>query len=198
MIKYILHAGGIANSPDSGAKFFNEVIKGLGNNPKILYCLFAQKREDWEDRFEKYKSGLTSNIDSNIKPTFELAFPDKFEGQIKNCDAIMIQGGDDHLLQYWLKQFDIPKIWEGRVISGSSAGSDALVKHFWTGDWRECMNGLGIIPVKFIPHYKSNYGAELPQGPINWGKAYKELENYGDKSLPIYALKEGEFKVFEQ
>ncbi len=197
MTKYILQSGGLKNSKDKGGDFFNEVIKDLGKNPKILYCLFAQPRENW-DKFFVYKEGLVDLIDSEIKPHFELAMPDRFEEQIKNSDAIMIQGGDDHLLKYWLKQFDIPKVWQGKVIAGSSAGSDALCNSFWTADWRKCMDGLGIIPVKFIPHYKSEYGADDHRGPIDWEKAYKDLGDYGDTSLPIHALEEGKFVVFEQ
>ncbi|RJO59940.1 hypothetical protein C4544_06225 [candidate division WS5 bacterium] len=198
MTKYILHAGGITNSTDNGARFFNEVIKGLGNNPKILFCFFAQPRERWDEKFQGYSQGFAERIDKSIEPSFDLAMPETFEKQINECDAIMIQGGDDHLSQYWLRQFNIPKIWEGKVVAGSSAGSDALSAHFWTADWRECMDGLGIVPVRFIPHFKSNYGSDDPRGPIDWDKVYKELEEYGDKSLPIHALKEGEFIVFDK
>lgn len=198
MTKYILHAGGITNSVDKGTAFFNEVIKGLGKNPKILFCFFAQPRERWDEKFNGYSQGFIERVDRDINPSFDLAMPENFEKQIKNSDVIMIQGGDDHLLQYWLRNFNIPKIWEGKVVAGSSAGSDALSKQFWTADWRECMDGLGIVPVKFIPHFKSGYGADDPRGPIDWDKAYKELENYGDKALPIHALKEGEFIVFEK
>ena len=134
---------------------------------------------------------------TDVTPTFELALPDSFEEQVKKADAISIQGGDDHLLQYWLKKFSIPKIWEGKIVAASSAGSDALVKNFWTCDWRQCMDGLGILPIKFIPHFKSDYGANDPRGTIDWDKAYKELEECGDKSLPIKALEEGDFIIIE-
>ena len=51
-----------------------------------------------------------------IEAKFELAIPDAFVEQIKQADAIYLHGGDDHLVQYWLKQFDIPKIWEGKKV----------------------------------------------------------------------------------
>ena len=127
-----------------------------------------------------------------------LALPDIFAQQIAEADAVIIQGGDDHLLQYWLKKFDIPNIWKDKVVAGSSAGSDALCKCFWTCDWRRCMDGLGIVPIKFIPHFQSNYGNDDPRGPIDWGSAHKDLESYGDASMPIHALKEGNFIIFQQ
>jgi len=195
MTKYILNSGGLGNHPEKAKIFFNEIISSLGNNPKILFCFFAEKRENWEEKFTLYKKDFESKI--STKPIIDLAFPDSFEKQIKESDAISIYGGDDHLIQYWLRRFDLPKLWEGKVVATNSASSHALAKHFWTCDWRECMDGLGILPIKFLAHFKSDFGVNDPRGPIDWDNAYKELEKYGDKSLPIYALEEGDYKVFE-
>ena len=60
------------------------------------------------------------------------------------------------------------------------------------------MDGLGILPIKFIPHYKSNWGSDDPRGSIDWEAALRELEEYGDASLPIHALEEGEYIVIEK
>jgi hypothetical protein len=195
MTKYILNSGGSKNYPDLAKKFFAEIMKDLGNNPHFLMCFFAQPREDWEIKFSEFKEKCKM-FPEGVAPIFELAFPENFEEQIKNSAVVYIHGGDDHLLQYWLKQFNIPKIWEGKVIATSSAGSDALVKYFWTCDWRKCMDGLAILPIKFLPHYKSSYGNDDSRGPIDWDKALEELKNYKE-NLPIYALKEGEYVVIE-
>ena len=196
MTKYILNSSGVRNSADKGRKFFEEVFKGLEKNPRLLICNFAQPREDWEVRYADFVQYF-EDLFGDVAPVLTLAFPENFEDQIKECDVIYMHGGDDHLVQYWLKKFDFPKIWEGKVVVTNSASSNALAQSFWTCDWRKCMDGLGILPIKFIPHYNSTYGATDPRGPIDWESAKKELENFGDKSLPIYALKEGEFTVFE-
>lgn len=195
MIKYILNSGGIRNNPEGGKKFFAEAVKGLGNNPRILICLFAYPREYWEKKFDEIKN--QSLYPEDISPIFDLAFPDKFENQIKNSDIIYMYGGDDHLLKYWLSKFDISKIWEGKVVATNSASSSALAVNFWTCDWRENMDGFGILPIKFIAHFESSFGSDDPRGLIDWDKAYEELKNYKE-DLPIYALKEGEFVIFEQ
>lgn len=195
MTKYILNSGGLRKYPDLAKKFLQEIVKDLGNNPSILLCFFALHRQEWELRFTEYAKNFEEAMPSGIIPSISLALPHIFSEQVKKSDAILIYGGDDHLLQYWLKKFDLPKIWEGKVVAGSSAGSDALSKHFWTCDWRMCMDGLGIVPIKFIPHFQSDYGDDDPRGSIDWDKACKELEQYGDASLPIHALKEGNFIV---
>jgi len=197
MTKYILNSGGLKNNPAKAVKFYNEVIKGLGNKPCILYCFFAEKRENWEEKYKKYTEGLLELIDKDIKPIFELAFPDKFVEQVERCDVINIHGGDDHLVQYWLKKFDLQEIFRDKVVATNSASSNALSKYFWTCDWRQCMDGLGILPIKFIPYYKSDWGKDDPRGSIDWEKAYQEFSEYGEKDLPVYALEEGNYIIFE-
>lgn len=198
MTKYILNSGGSKNYPERAKKFFAEVINSLGKKPRLLVCFFAQPREDWEKKLVEDRNTLLKLFPKGVEPVLEMAFPATLEKQIQNSDVINIRGGDDHLLQYWLRRFDLPKIWDGKVVAATSAGSHALSKHFWTCDWREAMDGLGVLPIKFLAHYRSLYGNDDPRGPIDWGKAHRELEIYGDKSLPIYALEEGEYVVFEQ
>ena len=197
MTKYVLNSGGLRNNPEAAKRYFAEVTKDLGETPKILLCFFAQPREDWETKFADVVEN-SKTLMSGINPVFEMALPDKFEEQMENTDVVYMSGGDDHLLLYWLKQFDIPRAWDGKVVATNSASSDILSKHFWTCDWRQLMDGLGILPIKFIPHYKSDWGIDDPRGLIDWEAAYKELEGYGDTSLPIHALKEGEYIVIEK
>lgn len=197
MTKYVVNSGNVKGDSEKAKKFFAEIVKDLDLYPKILLCFFATSREVWEEKFAEDLKILPEFFENGIIPSFELAFPETFEKQINESDAVYIHGGDDHLVQYWLKQFDAPKIWEGKVVATSSASSHAISKEFWTCDWRKCMNGLGILPIKFLAHFKSEYGANDPRGPIDWDKAYQELKNYGDRNLPIYALEEGNYKIFE-
>ncbi len=197
MTKYVLNSGGLKNKIPGAKKFVAELVKGLGENPKVLFCFFAEKRENWEGKYPAYVEGFKEWAPAGIDISFELAWPDTFEEQVARNDVTYIHGGDDHLLLYWLRQFDLPKTWEGKVVGTNSASSDALSVSFWTCDWRQCKDGLGILPIKMIPHFNSEYGNDDPRGPINWEKARAELAAYGDANLPIYALKEGEFEVFE-
>lgn len=143
MTKYILNSGAVSNYPYKATKFFQKLTKGLGSNPKILLCYFAQPSEEWEDKFAEDSVKYKDFFEDGIHPKFEMAFPDSFEKQLQNSDALYIRGGDDHLIMYWLKQFDVSKIWEGKTVATSSASSHALSKHFWTCDWRKCIDGFG-------------------------------------------------------
>ncbi|HWZ65318.1 MAG TPA: hypothetical protein VNX65_00805 [Patescibacteria group bacterium] len=128
---------------------------------------------------------------TDITLQFALAIPTGFATQCVKADVIYFNGGDDYLLQYWMRQYDLTKIFTGKVVATNSASSDLLATSFWTCDWRQCMDGLGILPIKFIPHYKSNFSSDDSHGPIDWQKAYDDV------SLPIHALEEGKFVVIK-
>jgi hypothetical protein len=197
MTKIVLQSGGIGNQLELKKQFHQELVKGLGSAPKFVLCNFAQAREYWEAKFARYCSSISENMPEDVRPAFELAMPDVFVEQCRKADIIYFSGGDDYLLQYWMKRYDLAELFKDKVVSTNSASSDMLATCFWTCDWRECMDGLGMLPIKFIPHYQSDWGENDPRGPIDWQAAYDNLAAYGDTSLPIYALKEGEFKVFE-
>lgn len=36
MIKYVLNSGGIKNAPKLKKQFYQELVKGLGNNPQVF------------------------------------------------------------------------------------------------------------------------------------------------------------------
>src|SRR5688572_11451 len=104
MTKYVLNSGGLRNNPKKGKEFLAEMVKDLGNNPKMLIVLFAQPREYWEEKFAQYESEMRERTPAGIKLSFELAIPDTFEEQTQKNDIIYVHGGDDHLVQYWFKQ----------------------------------------------------------------------------------------------
>lgn len=198
MTKYVLQSGGIGRQPALKKQFHQELIKGLGNEPKFLLCNFAQPREDWENKFPGYCNAIATDMPDGIKPTFELAMPHIFVAQCKQADVIYFHGGDNDLVQYWMRKFDLPTIFKDKVVVTNSASSMMLVEGYYTCDWRSCRKGFGVLPIKFIAHYQSAAGDDPIRGSIDWQKAYDELAAYGDTSLPIHALKEGEFIVVEQ
>lgn len=198
MTKYVINSGGIQNNPDLKKKFHQELVKELGDKPKFVLCNFGQVREIWESKFQGYCDAILEDMPENVNPSFELAIPDTFTSQCQAANIVYFHGGDDYLVQFWMKQFDIDKLFSDKVVATNSGSSDMLATHFWPSDWRKCLDGLGILPIKFIPHYTSTFVDDDPRGPIDWQKAYDELAAYGDTSLPIHALKEGEFVVIEQ
>jgi hypothetical protein len=196
--KYILNSGGINRFPALRKQFHQQMIQNAGTTPYILLCNFAQPREYWENKFPGYCNVISQDMPKGVTPTYQLAMPTNFVGQCKRADIIYFHGGDDFLLQSWMKQYDIPALFAGKIVVTNSASSNMLAQSYWTCDWRACGDGLNILPIKFIPHYKSDFGAGDSRGPIDWQAAYNELAAYGDTTLPIHALTEGAYVAIEQ
>lgn len=193
MTKYILIGGQIHKADDGGKAFCEELIKNATNKPiKILDCLFGRAKEEWKEKFENDTDFFSKNLES-----FELALasPEKFIDQMKNSDVIFFQGGIPGMFMSILNT--IPN-WqnelEGKVLVGSSGGADTIVKYYGVGKTMNIGNGLGLLPIKFIPHWKSDYAKGLN---IDWDMLLEELKFYKEK-LETIVLKEGEFLVLNQ
>lgn len=48
---------------------------------------------------------------------------------------------------------DLKSRLAGKVVAADSAGANLLSKHFYSKRNRVC-EGLGVLPIKFIPHFE--------------------------------------------
>jgi len=192
MIKYILAGGYVHKTPDEGKDFCEELIKGIDKKPvKILDCMFARKKEDWQENMDRDNIFFSKFIKDF---ELELADPDKFTKQVKNSDVIYLRGGyTSPLMELLSKDKNWIKELEGKVIAGTSAGGDAISKYYCVLKTHRVGDGLGLLPIKFIPHWNSDYSDEEVKD-IDWSLELKKLKEYKEE-LPIYTLGEGEFMV---
>lgn len=193
MTKFILVGGYVQKAPDSGRAFCNELVKNFPEPVKILDCMFARLQTVWEETFAKDKEFFKIQLPDK-KVELKLAKLDTFIDQVKWADVVYLRGGSSEELVKSLQERDgWTKFLDGKTIAGTSAGADALSKYYYGLDNLKIRNGLGLVPVKTIPHFKSDYhGWEF-----DWDKAKAEL-NAHKENLPLLALQEGEFKVFQQ
>jgi len=194
MTKYILIGGYIHKAADGGKAFFKELVKGFGNDKPvvILNCLFARSRDSWENKLQENKEFFSRYIDN-----FEivLADPEKFTEQVKSSDVIFLQGGfTGPLIDGLSKDRGWIKCLDGKTVAGSSAGGDAIAKYYSVLKTSRVGDGLGLLPIKFIPHWKSDYSDDEVRD-IDWEAELEKMKGYKE-DLPIYTLTEGEFKAF--
>jgi len=194
MTKYILAGGYIHKAPDGGRAFFEELVRGFGDKGpvKILNCLFARDEDSWASKLEENREVFSKYIDN-----FELilANPEKFVEQVKAADIIFLQGGYTKPLVDKLRENgDWIKYLDGKTVAGSSAGGDAIAKYYSVLKTSRVGDGLGLLPIKFIPHWKSDYSDDEVRD-IDWEAELIKMKGYRE-DLPIYTLAEGEFKVF--
>lgn len=193
MTKYIIVGGYVHKASDGGKAFCEELVKGIDEKPiKILECMFARNLEDWESSLEKDREFFNKFI-SDFE--LELADLENFTEQVKNSDVIYLRGGHTRkIMELLTKNLDWVKELDGKVLAGTSAGADAIAKYYVVLSTKRVGEGLGLLPVKFIPHWDSDYSDEEAQN-INWQEELDKLKVYKEE-LPIYTLREGEFKVF--
>lgn len=182
MTKYILHGGNAQEPNPENDKFFSEILKDSTDNPKILLVHFASdpdktliNKEESIAQFEKAKGVKTLEL--------ELANEELFIEQVKRNDIIYFGGGTTQRLLDTLKKYsNLKSLFEGKVVAGESAGANALSTFGHSKAASKVFEGLGILPVKTIPHYKE--GLE---------NVFEGL----DDSLENVFLKEYEYRVFE-
>jgi peptidase E len=189
MTKYILASGYRGMTENTARSFRKEIFGGIEKKTiKILDCFFAQDKSSWSERFERDKVFF---VNQGYDLSFELAEIESFVEQIKQSDVVIFQGGHARVMEDVLSKISGWKeSLAGKVVIGSSAGADNLVRHYGVGKTMRIGDGYGLIPIKFIPHFQSDAG-------VDWSLLAKRLEDYKDTSLETVYLKDGEYKVFE-
>lgn len=193
-----MQSGGLKTEAEAAQAYFAELLDGLGDKPKLLWCFFATLPDDCTERFEKYTKLFKNYMPEGVDPINTNATVDDFEKQVREADAIYMHGGTVAPLKKILGTYDLSKLFDGKSVGTNSASSMVLARHTWSCDERVLEDGLGIFPIKFLAHFNSDYGSDDPRGPVDWEGAYEELKNYGDTNLPVYALEEGQFVVMEK
>ncbi|HSX31008.1 MAG TPA: Type 1 glutamine amidotransferase-like domain-containing protein [Candidatus Saccharimonadales bacterium] len=198
MTKYILVGGADRASPNYLHDLKAEIAKTIHGPLRVLSCFFAEPREVWEEKFKVRIAWFRSGLGD--KTHLDLAFPDSFEQQVQASDVIYLHGGDDVLLAHYLDNIpDLAKLWDGKVIVGSSAGANYLARYYWTCDWRQARQGRGLTDLNVIPHFESlQYGKLDPRGPIDWAAARHELQTLVEPGGHVTPLREGQFVAVEQ
>lgn len=188
--KYILVGGYPRKAIDGGRAFVEVLVADFEEPVKIVDCLFARPVENWSKAFAEDQEFFARYLpDKKLK--FQLADPDKFTEQVRWADAVYIRGGEtDTLISLLNKNTGWQKELDGKTLAGSSAGADAIAKYYYDLDDLELQEGIGLLPVKVLVHYRSDYNALN----VNWDKAYSELKDYKE-NLPILPLAEGQFEV---
>lgn len=191
MTKFILSGGYYYKAPDGGAAFCKEISKDVAHRPiKLLDCLFGRPLETWDQKFSDDQRFFSQHVDS---VRVELASQEKFVQQVKESDVIFFQGSRPEDIMSVLQT--IPgwsDMLADKTVVASSGGASMLSKYFGVGKTGRLGEGFGVLPIKFIPHWKSDYNEGLV---IDWDALLGKLAEYKE-SLEIVTLRDGEFKMF--
>ena len=181
--KYILHGGNAQDINDENDRFFQQMLVTSDQNANVLLVQFAaifEKQEIYKERhiaqFERAKSQKTLS--------YQVADKEKFDEQLEWADVIYLcgsAGGTVRLLNVLSKVRDLKQKFQGKTVSGESAGANCLSINCFSRS-AGVLHCLGMVPVNLIAHYKLGDESEM-----------QNLEN----NLQIIMLRNYEFRVFD-
>lgn len=162
--KFILHGGFTpGNQNENNSDFYKEILKNAPEKTKILLVPFAKDVERIPITTERVK-GEFNKVKNQKELDFEVANEKSFLEQIKLADIIYFQGGITLKLLETLKKFpEMKDLLGGKIVAGESAGANIFAEFFYSPNANGVFEGLGILPIKIIPHYKKEYEGKLDQ-----------------------------------
>lgn len=161
---FIFHGGGgftHEKSGDENADFYKELIAHVPENGKILQIPFAKDADRAASAVDQFNRNIDKYKDhKNV--TVELASREKLISQILSSDVLFLHGGVSLQLLDILKQYPgLGQAIEGKVVAGVSAGMNVWSTFFYSPSAGGVFAGLGILPIKTIPHYVEEYKGKL-------------------------------------
>ncbi len=192
MKRLILMGGRPWEADDKGKMFAKVLFRYFPKQVKLAFCIFAQPDKDWEtttqwntDMFDSFKAGR--EIEHKIMTA------ENFLEVSKWADIVYIPGGDPFTLKKNLEACgDIAKLWDDKVIAGSSAGADLFCVAYTYLQDKTMGQGLGWVQATCIPHWRDRFENYTDK---DWDWAEQEsLKQY--PNLPVLTIPEGEFVEF--
>lgn len=178
--KFILYGGfNPAETDPDNSEFSKELLREAPEGAKILIVPFAKEVDRWLPTLKRVSTELhTVKWQQSI--IIEGAVEENFINQIKSADVIYFQGGSSSKLLETLKKYlDLGNHLQGKIIAGDSGGGNVLCSFFYSSKTDTIHQGLEILPVRMIPHFKEDYRHKFDSLP-------SELESV---FLPEYTYK---------
>lgn len=180
--KFILHGGfNPGQTTENNSSFYEEILKDTPEGAKILLVPFAKEPERIIPATNKVSAEF-NEVKGGKNIEIEVANEEDFIRQIDSAHILYFHGGVSLKLLEALKNYpDLVEHIKGKVIAGESAGANVWARFFYSPKSDGVFEGLGILPLKIIPHYKPEHK--------------EKLDNVGP-DLEGILLPEYEYKVF--
>lgn len=189
MTKFILHGGFTRKENELNRSFFEELVKDIPNNGKLLMVFFASRDDDPSDTFQELKKKVEAAAGTGRNLTVVMATRENFLDEVKNSDAIYLHGGSTNKLLDVLRTFpSLKPLVEGKTVAGSSAGAYAIAAYGASHSEDAMREGMALAPLRVVCHYES---PELPPAP----GAVEVLKNTAPE-LELVLLRDCEWEVF--
>ncbi len=140
---------------DKGKRFTETLFRYFPKEAKVAFCIFAQDESEWDETL-KWNTDMFNSYKGQRSIFYRTMTFDNFTEVSAWADVIYVPGGDPELLLRRLASCgDVAKLWDGKVITGSSAGADFMCEGFIYLQNKSYGRGLGWVKATCIPHWRS-------------------------------------------
>lgn len=189
MKRLILMGGRPWTARDGGEEFAEVLMRYFAGEIKLAFCIFAQPESDWGET-ERANTAMFERFAGKKRLQYQTMTPENFEKVSAWADVIYLPGGNSHHLSAQLaKHPNLAKLWDGKVIAGSSAGAVTLCAAYIYLQERTFGKGLGWVAASCIPHWRDQFEDYTD---ADWDFAETELLKRYPK-LPLLCIPEGQF-----
>lgn len=193
MKRLILMGGRPWLGEDGGKNLAETLFRYFVSEVKLAFCLFAQPENEWEET-QRYNKGVFEKFKGSRKLAYQVMTADNFRAVSAWADIVYIPGGEPNKL---LKEIqacgDVAKLWDDKVIAGSSAGADLFCKAFIYLQDKSFGEGLGWVQAICIPHWRSPEWKDYTSADWDFAEA-EALRQHPE--LPALCIPESKFVEF--
>ena len=189
MKRLILMGGRPWLAKDEGERFAATLFRYSSKKVKLVFCIFAQPETEWEET-RVWNVNMFNRFKGDRAIEYQTMTPENFVEVSAWADAIYLPGGDPFGLKEKVSGFDLSKLWDGKVIAGSSAGADLFCEGFTSLSDRKFDHGLGWVQVSMIPHWRAPDFEGYTDKDWDWVEQESLRQLPG---VPVLTIPEGDF-----
>jgi hypothetical protein len=190
MKRLILIGGGPWLAGGDGKPFVDTLFQYHPNDVKVALCMFAQPESDW-DETRRINAEMFTRHAGTRNLEIKTMTTENFTEVSAWADVIYLAGGSTSVLKEKLDNAgDLVKLWDEKVITGSSAGADMFCEGFIYLQDKTYGKGLGWIQATCIPHWRSDFEGYTKD---DWDEVEQTALKQG---LPVLCIPEGSFTEF--
>jgi peptidase E len=187
-VKHLILSGG---KPTESEAWVRALVAHAGPEARIALCLFAAEDPNMEQQIADGVSKVITKWAGKVQVSFKALTADNFALVSEWANVVVIPGGSPMKLTQELEPHgDLLQLWDGKTISGASAGADIMCRRYVYLQDKSFHDGLGWVAANFIPHWQ----AETWEGwaSEDWDWAARELAETPGKT-PLLTVREGHF-----
>jgi peptidase E len=173
---------------DKGGSFARTMFRYYPQEVKLAFCIFARPETEWPQT-EKWNKSMFQTFAGGRKIAYRTMSAKTLEADSDWADIVYIPGGNPYVLIEKLKAYDLEKLWDKKLIAGSSAGADLFCEKFVYLQEKTVGEGLGWVKASCIPHWRDKF-EDYTYKDWDWAEETLQKE-FPD--LPVLCIPEGKF-----